>query len=435
MKDEYSDGLPPGSKLSLSDTGYINSDLFLDWLKHFRSFACPGKVLLLVDGHASHAKSVAVLDYARDKDIIMFCLPPHTTKYLQPLDRSVYKPLKVFYQHATHKFVRSQPGSTISKYRFGSLFSEAWGKTATVANAVNGFKSCGVFPLDRYAIPEDAYQPAETSERPFHPDFAPDQGVPVKAVPVAPEAVPDVPRIVRDMPEEVQNLHEGVPDVSTDVPEVLEAVPGVPGDGPVVPGTVPDVQEPTLDVPKPVVDHFPGPVTDVTGDVIDPNVQGQQSYAQTNQYDPGVPERHLPGTSNGVIRFQDILRMPVISRPVLARKRKSQQSGELTTETYISGLKDAPKPKKTAPNKTNGSQRDKQKTSKTLAKGKGKASKVKLSLEIPKEAENDPNNFCGLCSGFFYNGDGEEWVECSECSVWFHVDCMDMVGGRCDDCQ
>lgn len=99
MKDEYSDGLPPGSKLSLSDTGYINSDLFLDWLKHFRSFACPGKVLLLVDGHASHAKSVAVLDYARDKDIIMFCLPPHTTKYLQPLDRSVYKPLKVFYQH------------------------------------------------------------------------------------------------------------------------------------------------------------------------------------------------------------------------------------------------------------------------------------------------------------------------------------------------
>ncbi|KAJ8037467.1 hypothetical protein HOLleu_18284 [Holothuria leucospilota] len=139
MKDEYSDGLPPGSKLSLSDTGYINSDLFLDWLKHFRSFACPGKVLLLVDGHASHAKSVAVLDYARDKDIIMFCLPPHTTKYLQPLDRSVYKPLKVFYQHATHKFVRSQPGSTISKYRFGSLFSEAWGKTATYCGLCSGF--------------------------------------------------------------------------------------------------------------------------------------------------------------------------------------------------------------------------------------------------------------------------------------------------------
>lgn len=29
-KDEYADGLPPGSKLSLSDSGYINTELFLD---------------------------------------------------------------------------------------------------------------------------------------------------------------------------------------------------------------------------------------------------------------------------------------------------------------------------------------------------------------------------------------------------------------------
>ena len=106
------------------------------------------------------------------------------------------------------------------------------------------------------------------------------------------------------------------------------AVPVVPGDDPDVPGVVPDVQEPapdvqvpapnvqepTPDVPESVPDHVPEPVPDVTEDVLDPDVQGQQSNAQTNESEPGVPEQHLPGTSNGIglVPFWDVLRLPVI---------------------------------------------------------------------------------------------------------------------------
>lgn len=32
-KEQFADDLPPGSKLSMSDSGYINTELFLDWLK------------------------------------------------------------------------------------------------------------------------------------------------------------------------------------------------------------------------------------------------------------------------------------------------------------------------------------------------------------------------------------------------------------------
>ena len=41
-------------------------------------------VVLFVDGHASHI-NLDVIDLARDNDVILFCLPPHTTDTLQPL--------------------------------------------------------------------------------------------------------------------------------------------------------------------------------------------------------------------------------------------------------------------------------------------------------------------------------------------------------------
>lgn len=98
-------------------------------------------------------------------DIVLICLPAHTTKYLQPLDRSVFKPLKVNYDYATNNWMKHSPGAAITKYRFASLFKEAWGKSATVQNAVRGFEACGISPFNPQAIPDEAFTPSETSER------------------------------------------------------------------------------------------------------------------------------------------------------------------------------------------------------------------------------------------------------------------------------
>lgn len=98
-------------------------------------------------------------------DIILVCLPGHTTKYLQPLDRTVYRSLKVNFQNTANLFKRRNPESSITKYRFGALFNEAWTKIATIGNAASGFRACGIFPFNLDAIPEDAYLPAELTER------------------------------------------------------------------------------------------------------------------------------------------------------------------------------------------------------------------------------------------------------------------------------
>lgn len=94
--DIYKQDLPPGSMVHMSDSGYINADIFLEWLKHFQKYRPSGNCLLIFDGHTSHC-SFKCLKYCRENQIEMLCLPPHTTHALQPLDRTIFKPLKCYY--------------------------------------------------------------------------------------------------------------------------------------------------------------------------------------------------------------------------------------------------------------------------------------------------------------------------------------------------
>ena len=100
--------------------------------------------MLILDGHGSHCNSVETLEYAEANDVILLCLPPHTTHYLQPLDRSVFKALKAAYYQACQTWVKSKSNRTITRLHFGQLLNEAWGKAASVQNAVSGFKSTGM---------------------------------------------------------------------------------------------------------------------------------------------------------------------------------------------------------------------------------------------------------------------------------------------------
>jgi len=165
-KAEFADNLPPGSCVAMSDSSYITTDIFVQWLHHFNQHRVPGKLILLLDGHASHVNSIDVIDLAVSYNITMVCLPPHTTHYLQPLDRAFFKPLKVHYDNACRTFLSNHPGRQITKLQFGSLLSEAWGRAATPGTASNGFRACGIFPLNAAAIPDNAFMPSTASHTP-----------------------------------------------------------------------------------------------------------------------------------------------------------------------------------------------------------------------------------------------------------------------------
>ncbi|XP_065644287.1 uncharacterized protein LOC136075348 [Hydra vulgaris] len=89
-------GAPEGFIGLANQSGWMNAEIFIDVLKHFVKFARPTadhKVLLIMDNHESQF-SLQSLEYAIEKHVCMMTLPPHTSHKTQPLDRSVFGPLK-----------------------------------------------------------------------------------------------------------------------------------------------------------------------------------------------------------------------------------------------------------------------------------------------------------------------------------------------------
>lgn len=163
-KPEYSDGMPPGSAVTMSKkSAYVTSEIFMDWLEnHFLPRKPAGKTLLILDGHASHMNSFKMLEFCVLNDIILLCLPSHTTHYLQPLDRSYFKPLKTYFYQACQNWMLANETRRITRLQFGALLCSAWSLAATITNGVAGFRGTGIFPLDRSAIPDYAFHLSES---------------------------------------------------------------------------------------------------------------------------------------------------------------------------------------------------------------------------------------------------------------------------------
>lgn len=158
-KDDYLDGMPAGSAIAMSQkSAYVNANIFKDWLEnHFIPRKPAGTVLLILDGHTSHTNSVEVLEFCEANNVVLLCLPSHTTHYLQPLDRSFFKSLKSNYYSACNNFLKANPARKITRQQFGQLLGSSWSKSATVQNGSAGFRATGIAPFNPEIIPDYAY--------------------------------------------------------------------------------------------------------------------------------------------------------------------------------------------------------------------------------------------------------------------------------------
>lgn len=115
-KPEFEDGMPPGSVLYMSQkSAYVNTTLFFDWLRmHFLPRKPVGTVALILDGYSSHCNSIEMLEFAQSENILLICLPSHTTHYLQPLDRTVFKSVKLNFCNAASKWLKNHSGRKLT---------------------------------------------------------------------------------------------------------------------------------------------------------------------------------------------------------------------------------------------------------------------------------------------------------------------------------
>ncbi|KAI7796638.1 hypothetical protein IRJ41_003050 [Triplophysa rosa] len=159
----------PGSKGGVNSSGWMKDTHFVDFLKHFSEHTKCSKekpCLLLLDNHQSHL-SIDGLNYAKENGIIMLSFPPHCSHRLQPLDRSVYGPLKRHINSACDAWMRNIPGKTISIYDIPGIVAIAYPLAATPLNIQAGFRVAGVQPYNRDVFLETEFAPSYVTDRPI----------------------------------------------------------------------------------------------------------------------------------------------------------------------------------------------------------------------------------------------------------------------------
>ncbi|RXN28337.1 endochitinase A1-like protein [Labeo rohita] len=115
--------------------------------------------------------SIDGLNYAKENGIIMLSFPPHCSHRLQPLDRSVYGPLKRHINSTCDAWMRNNPGKTMSIYDIPGIVAIAYPLAATPLNIQAGFRVAGIQPYNRNVFLETEFAPSYVTDRPI-PDPA-----------------------------------------------------------------------------------------------------------------------------------------------------------------------------------------------------------------------------------------------------------------------
>jgi hypothetical protein len=91
-KRDFEDGVPLGSAVTVSmKSAFVTSEVFMIWLKHrFHPRKPRGYVLTILDVHSSHDSDIGTAELANGNDIVLLCLPSHSSPFLQQVYRSFF---------------------------------------------------------------------------------------------------------------------------------------------------------------------------------------------------------------------------------------------------------------------------------------------------------------------------------------------------------
>jgi hypothetical protein len=142
--------LPGDWVIALSEKGWTDNRLGLEWLKHFDQATAKRTNsryrLLILDGHESH-HSVEFEEYCKENKIITLCMPAHASHLLQPLDLGCFGPLKKAYGREIERLIRCFI-THITKTEFFPAFHVAHQAAITESNIKGGFRGAGLAPFD-----------------------------------------------------------------------------------------------------------------------------------------------------------------------------------------------------------------------------------------------------------------------------------------------
>lgn len=161
-------GAPPGSDGSAHTSGWMTSENFENYIRHFiKHVRCSKEdpVVLILDNHESHY-AVTVLNLCKENGIVLLTLPPHCSHKLQPLDVSCFFPFKNYYNKALDNWMMNHPGTPMSIYDIAGVVSTAFPLAFTPINIIKGFEKTGISPLNSQIFSDSDYMSSSVTDRP-----------------------------------------------------------------------------------------------------------------------------------------------------------------------------------------------------------------------------------------------------------------------------
>ncbi|KIK50955.1 hypothetical protein GYMLUDRAFT_182066 [Collybiopsis luxurians FD-317 M1] len=136
----------------MSENGWTDDQIGLKRFK--KSFIPQSKahsnstkpILLLYNGHRSHI-GLDWIKHVQQNNIILFCLPPHTSHHLQPLDVSCFSPLQTAWFNC-YNAILSNTGELMELQDIVKEYWAARAKAFQESMILQAWHKSGICPLN-----------------------------------------------------------------------------------------------------------------------------------------------------------------------------------------------------------------------------------------------------------------------------------------------
>ena len=157
----------------MSENGWTDDILCKEWfIKSFIPQATARNtsskpILLIYDGHGSH-DTLDLIEIAREHNIILFCLPPHTTHKLQPLDVGVFGPFSRAWTDRCDEIVEDT-GEEMPREDFVKEYMNVRSASFKATTIQTAWRKSGCWPIDQTVFQDEDYAPSiSTSSSTLH---------------------------------------------------------------------------------------------------------------------------------------------------------------------------------------------------------------------------------------------------------------------------
>ena len=127
-------------------------------------------VLLIMDNFVGHLDN-AGLEYLHDHNVHLLGLPPHISDKTQPLDLTVFGPLKTAYRNEFDKALQKYAINKLHQWDLIFFLNIAYKKALTRKNISSGFCKAGLIPFNSLVVLECCEDWNEELHISFVPNF------------------------------------------------------------------------------------------------------------------------------------------------------------------------------------------------------------------------------------------------------------------------